>query len=239
MRNKRIQLFLACIIGMFILINNIIISNATSKKKESSKKVVLNANLADSNYLKKVKKIFKNPNVEEIYVYDNTLLDNNSSYGVTYNLYTNKINKSGIIMQTVPVVLPKNVKIKSDSVGKNAIAKTSGSPGDKLSINRTNSISRSVTTTNSANIPVSNAAISIAVGYNVTLKDSLSITGSCTVPKKNNGKKVKTMSYNAYAIYQVKTFDLEYSNGINRKKVGSGTAKRAYGIKFQRKYTYK
>lgn len=81
--------------------------------------------------------------------------------------------------------------------------------------------------------------ISAAVGYNIAKSDSINISGSRKIPSKVGKKKVKEMHYKAYAIYEVKSYDLQINRGRKWEKCGSGTAKRAYGIKFQHEYIYK
>lgn len=238
MKIKKIKFIIICFFTIFMLVNNMTISKAASNRKTT---VVIKTNLTKSNYLKKVKKAFKNPSIEEIYVYDSSLLKNNNWYTISYN--SNTLNQTRIKLTLPPTITPINVKTVSDYIGTNAIAKAEGSPGDYLEISKTKNVSRTVSTTRTdqktTGTPISKLTISNAVGYSVTSSDQISIKGSCTVPKKHNGKKVKSMSFNAHAIYQVKSFDLQWSNGISRKIIGYGTAKRPYGIKFKRIYKYK
>ena len=100
----------------------------------------------------------------------------------------------GDVYKRQPTITPINVKTVSDYIGTNAIAKAEGSPGDYLEISKTKNVSRTVSTTRTdqktTGTPISKLTISNAVGYSVTSSDQISIKGSCTVPKKHNGKKL-------------------------------------------------
>lgn len=130
----------------------------------------------------------------------------------------------------------KNVRTDSDYVGKTVIATATSTPGVVISISKT----KTIATTVSGSMGVSSQTISAAVGWNVTGSTSIGITGSYKIPKTYNGKKVKTGTLNAYAIYKVKKFDAYawYQSTNKTEKLGTGTVKKAYGVKFKKSHTY-
>lgn len=130
----------------------------------------------------------------------------------------------------------KNVVKKSDSIGSEDLAIATGEPGVKLSIEKT----KSVSTTLSATFGATHDTISTAVGWSVTGSESVKIEGSAKVPTTHNNKAVKEMSLHAKAVYRVKEFDVyRFVPGYVNTKVGTGKTKQAYGVSYTKTYVYK
>lgn len=156
------------------------------------------------------------------------------------NIAKKNINKLGTPLNAAPLRREVNVKNKPDFIGSKVLAKAIGKPGDTVSISRTQGVTRTYSVSGSIGDKTSWAnTISAAVGYNVAKSDNISISGNRKVPSKVGGKKVKEMHYKAYAIYEVKSYDIQINKGKKWEKCGSGTAMRAYGIKFEHDYIYK
>lgn len=123
-----------------------------------------------------------------------------------------------------------------DSVG-GTVWSTQGPPGLTLGLNFTKSASKQV----SATFGVSAKAVSASVGFNISKTNSVTSTGSYKVPSKHNKKKVKRVSINGHYVYHTRkcyAYKMAWNSGTWKKK-GTITAKRAYGIRFTKKYTYK
>ena len=147
---------------------------------------------------------------------------------------------------TIPDIFPlttspvyyqvKNVVSKGDVTGTSDLAIAVGEPGITVSIEKT----KSVSTTLSATFGATHSAISAAVGWDVTGSESVSIKGSAKVPSKHNDKIVKTMTLHAKPVYKVKEFDVyRYVPGYVNDKVGTGKTKKARGVSFTKTYVYK
>ncbi|MEH7452849.1 hypothetical protein [Gottfriedia acidiceleris] len=110
-------------------------------------------------------------------------------------------------------------------------------PGVTIGISQT----KSVATTISSSYGASNSALTASLGWDVTKSESVSISGSVTVPNTVNGKKVAKLALKAYPVFKTKKYDVLkmpwYS--IYWSLEGTGTAKKAYGVEYKKTYTYK
>lgn len=168
------------------------------------------------------------PNVEELIVLDESLLEENIDIEKDTN------TKARAIINQYKV---QNVRGGPDVTGSSGLATSIGGPGVVLVIKQT----KSVATTVSANFGASNAALSGSIGWSVTGTTSVAISGTFKVPSKVNGKSVKSLKFTAYPVYKTKLYDVYKMpwNSFSWSKQGTGTAKKAYGVAFKKVYTYK
>lgn len=103
--------------------------------------------------------------------------------------------------------------------------------------------SKSVSNNYSCSFPVSVGSVESVVGFSLTKGESISVSGSATVPSVHNNKKVKSMILTAYPYYQKYTYSVKRiisTRGLTyRQNVGTGSASRVKGCSFKRTYTYK
>lgn len=220
----------------------------TNEKKEG-KTVTITGDLENpDSYSEKVLELMNNEDILEV-----TVIDPAIEEGEEIN------NISNLTKEDLKTILPRedeimplggptyykyrvtNVRNGSDYTGTSKIATVSGTPGMTISISKTKTVGRTYSVTVGT---VSKSQINAAVGYSVSGSDSISISGAYKVPKKCNGKNVKSASLNAYVIYKTKNFT------VQRQKVqnvlhfswtdyGSGYSRKPYGISFRKTYIYK
>lgn len=130
-----------------------------------------------------------------------------------------------------------NIRNGNDVIGSSAIVTAIGEPGVTIGISQT----KSVATTISSSYGASNSALTASLGWDVTKSESVSISGSVTVPNTVNGKKAAKLALKAYPVFKTKKYDVLkmpwYS--IYWSLEGTGTAKKAYGVEYKKTYTYK
>jgi len=131
----------------------------------------------------------------------------------------------------------KNVRKGSDYVGNYRLASADGAPGITLSISKR----KSVETTVSGTFGATYKAISAAVGWSVSGSTSVSVQGSYKVPYTYGGKRVKWGYLDAYPKYKTKLYDVYYGiQGTSSEvKKGTGTTRKAIGVSFKKRHTYK
>lgn len=190
-------------------------------------------------YSEKVLELMNNEDISEVTVIDPTIVEEEKIDDISNLTKENEIMPLG--GTTYYKYRVTNVKNGSDYTGTSKIATVSGTPGMTISISKTKTVGRTYSVTVGT---VSESQINAAVGYSVSGSDSISISGSYKVPKKYNGRKVKSASLNAYVIYKTKNFT------VQRRKVqnvlqfpwtdyGSGYSRKPYGISFTKTYIYK
>lgn len=190
-------------------------------------------------YSEKVLELMNNEDISEVTVIDPTIVEEEKIDDISNLTKENEIMPLG--GTTYYKYRVTNVKNGSDYTGTSKIATVSGTPGMTISISKTKTVGRTYSVTAGT---VSESQINAAVGYSVSGSDSISISGSYKVPKKYNGRKVKSASLNAYVIYKTKNFT------VQRRKVqnvlqfpwtdyGSGYSRKPYGISFTKTYIYK
>lgn len=131
----------------------------------------------------------------------------------------------------------KNVRKGSDYIGNYRLASADGPPRVTLSISET----KSVSTTVSGTFGASNSTISAAVGWSVTGSSSVTVSGSYKVPTKIGNKYVKRGYLDAYPKFKTKLYDVYYGiQGTSSEvKKGTGTTRKAIGVSFKKRHTYK
>ena len=211
----------------------------TNEKQEGKTvKIVRDLENTDS-YSEDVLELMNNEDVSEVIVIDSAITEDEKIDNVSSQTKENEIMPLG--GPTYYKYQVTNVKNGSDYIGTSKIATVSGTPGMTISISKTKTVGRTYSVTAGT---VSKSQINAAVGYSVSGSDSISISGSYKVPKKYNGRNVKSASLNAYVIYKTKNFT------VQRRKVqnvlqspwtdyGSGYSRKPYGISFRKTYIYK
>lgn len=143
---------------------------------------------------------------------------------------------SGYADEDTPIISPrspytlKNRRYTGQVRGSNKIAEASGSPGITLTIEKTVGVSN----TYSCASGVDTGTINACVGFNVTSSESISVSGSYTVPSRLNGRNVSVGHLIAYPLYDCYSFDVYMSSYY----LSSGTAKHAVGCTFLKTHTY-
>lgn len=215
------------IAGIFILLLNILVLNPSTTYAESLDEQVITIDdtmsLVEQN--EAISEFEENPNVTELIVLDETLLEDES-------LDDNIIHTRAIVNQ----YRITGVSNGSDYTG-GAIATTSGGPGINLAIAQT----KSVATTISASFGASAKVLNAGIGWNTTGSTSISISGSYKVPSKVGTQQVKTGTLKAHTVYKTKKYNVQKMawNSTKWTTSGSGTAKKAYGVSFKKSFTYK
>lgn len=111
MDNKK-YLLLIGIMAVIVLVNNNLRVEAKNIRRKNVSTVIIQSNLSNRNYMKKVEKAFKNPNIKSVYVYDYSLLkSDNDSFG---NDVVKNVNKLGTSLEAAPLTRTINVKNKPD-----------------------------------------------------------------------------------------------------------------------------
>lgn len=136
---------------------------------------------------------------------------------------------SPIISPRSPYTL-KNKRYTGRTRGSNKLAEASGGPGITLTIQKTVGASN----THSCASGVDAGTINACVGFNVTASESISVSGSYTVPSQLNGRNVSMGYLIAYPLYDCYSFDVYMSSYY----LSSGTAKQAVGCTFLKTHTY-
>ncbi|AOH54539.1 hypothetical protein ABE28_009275 [Peribacillus muralis] len=204
------------------------INNEIDSESTKSTVLTLDDSMTVSEQNSMINDYLSDPNVEELIVLDESLLiENNDTENETTPTPRAIINQYKV----------NNVRGGSDVTGSSGIATAIGEVGILLNIGQT----KSVATTVSADFGASNAALSGALGYSVTGSTSITISGQYRVPSKVNGKKVKTCKMTAYPVYKTKLYDVHKMpwNAFSWTKMGTGKAKKAYGVSYKKVYTYK
>lgn len=124
--------------------------------------------------------------------------------------------------------------------GSQILAKASGGPGVTLSISQSKEVSHSF----SCSLPVGVQSISNVVGFTVSASEKINVGGSATVPQYHNGRKVRSMMFTVYPLYQKYTYSV--TKVISKRgwtqhirNVGSGSASQVIGCTFLRSYSYR
>ena len=221
----------------------------TVNEEKEGKTITISGDLENpDSYSEKVLELMNNEDIFEVVVIDPTIVEEEE-----IDKDTNRVKeKLKDCLTREDDIMPfggptyyryrvTNVRNGNDYTGTSKIATVSGTPGMTISISKTKTIGRTYSVTAGT---VSKSQINAAVGYSVSGSDSISISGSYKVPKKYNGRNVKSASLDAYVIYKTKNFT------VQRRKVqnvlqfpwtdyGSGYSRKPYGISFRKTCTYK
>lgn len=220
------------VVGSFVLLLNILVLNPSTTYAASLDEQVITIDntmsLLEQNDA--INEFESNPDITELIVLDETLLEDDSYIDET--LDDDTIQTRAITNQ----YRITGVSTGSDYTG-GAIATTSGGPGINLAISQT----KSVATTISASFGASAKVLNAGIGWNTTGSTSISISGSYKVPSKVGTKQVKTGTLKAHTVYKTKKYNVQKMawNSTTWKTSGSGTAKKAYGVSLKKTFTYK
>lgn len=211
------------VVGSFVLLLNILVLNPSTTYAASLDEQVITIDntmsLLEQNDA--INEFESNPDITELIVLDETLLEDDSYIDET--LDDDTIQTKAITNQ----YRITGVSTGSDYTG-GAIATTSGGPGINLAISQT----KSVATTISASFGASAKVLNAGIGWNTTGSTSISISGSYKVPSKVGTKQVKTGTLKAHTVYKTKNIMFKKWLGIllPGKKVAQVQQKKHMGL---------
>ncbi|MCR6111735.1 hypothetical protein HXA35_15405 [Bacillus sp. A301a_S52] len=175
-------------------------------------------------------------NEEELELEITNLLNDDSVSGV---LVVHKNEKNPIYTSAFPIGQWRNWKNgkiryngkKEDTFG-STINTVAGDPGLTIQLD----YKKAHSATYSGNFGLNATGITMAVGFSVTSSYEVSYKGSYKVPKKHNGKKVKRAQLNGKIVYANHSYTVKSPSYPQGK---TGTAKKPYGVYYQKNITYK
>lgn len=224
------KILLTCFSATLVANGMAISIDAMSNDEASPTIIIAELDNPDS-YESQIAELFSNPNITDIVVMDSSL----ASLALSPSI-SNTITPFATSYYHYRVI---NAKKTGQVKGTSVLAKASGEPGITLTISKQTSVSASY----SATVSIPSTYVTSGVGFNVTKSSNITVSGSTPVPKTHNGKKVKEMTLNAYALYD------KYSYTVQRQHVkkqikydwkdwGNGTALKPIGVHFSKTYMY-
>lgn len=153
-------------------------------------------------------------------------------------LVVHKEEYSNLAPQAIPIGQWRNWqngKVKyngkrTDTYGP-TLSTVAGDPGIIIDL----SYSDSHAASHSGDFGLSDAGVNLAVGFAVTGSYSVSYAGSYKIPSKDNGKDVTRANLNIKVVYANHSYTVKNASYPNGK---TGTAKKPYGIYYEKVITY-
>ena len=188
-------------------------ASADVVEPQRTKTVILYASDPSDDITSEVNNALSDPTVEEVVVLYESLMDISN-------------NDSASELTPLAAYNIKNVRLSSTwKDGGDILAMAEGVPGTTLTINKTVQVSNSF----SCSASVGGSLVSAAVGFDVTGSESISVSGSYTVPYIIGQTPVYKSRLIANPLYNRYSYSVYSGNTY----VGSGTADRAVGCSFR------
>ncbi|MDO4848374.1 MAG: hypothetical protein Q4B45_01185 [Coriobacteriia bacterium] len=215
---KGVLLFavLASLVGLVL---SVCPTRSMAEEADGRTVTVVVSDLDSSSAVQQVNELLSDPSITTLNVIDASLVARNRVSG------DSAINP----IWDVPTDL-RNLTYLGNVTGSTRIASAKGYPGMNLEISCTKEVSNEY----SCSVSLDSHLVSGCVGFDVSDTESVSVSGSADVPYYYNGRRVASMTLNAYTLYENYSYDVYQYNSY----VATGYARRASGCTFSRTYSY-